>query len=389
MQKFTYLLLLFVFSYHTLSAQTDKRYIHSRESLANSFHRFMHEKKGCVAFLGGSITEMKGWRNMIQDDLRQRFPDTEFTFIDAGLPSAGSTPHAFRFNADVLQNGTPDLLFVEAAVNDDTNGFKPKEQIRGMEGIIRHALLANRNMDIVMLHFVYAPFIPLIEESKHPDVIMNHERVANHYHVTSINLAQEIVERMNANEFTWKEFGGTHPHWKGHTYYAATIKKLFDKEMKGITRQTVKPHYLPETTLDEYSYYQGDFIGIQKATKLAGFNYIPNWKPASNDINTREGFVNVPMLAANQPEATFSLAFTGKAIGIFCVSGPEAGVLQYSIDDRPFKELDTYTKWSSKVYLPWVYMFDTELNAGKHTLTVKIKEGKRSRCIIKNFVVNK
>lgn len=34
---------------------------------------------------------------MIQEDLKQRFPETEFTFIDAGIPSTGSTPHAFRF----------------------------------------------------------------------------------------------------------------------------------------------------------------------------------------------------------------------------------------------------------------------------------------------------
>ena len=57
---------------------------------------------------------------MIQEDLKQRFPDTEFTFIDAGIPSTGSTPHAFRFENDVLQKGVPDLLFVEAAVNDST-----------------------------------------------------------------------------------------------------------------------------------------------------------------------------------------------------------------------------------------------------------------------------
>lgn len=34
---------------------------------------------------------------MIQEDLKQRFPETEFMFIDAGIPSTGSTPHAFRF----------------------------------------------------------------------------------------------------------------------------------------------------------------------------------------------------------------------------------------------------------------------------------------------------
>jgi hypothetical protein len=59
--------------------------------------KFAEEKKGCVAFLGGSITEMRGWRNMIQEDLKQRFPETEFTFIDAGIPSTGKHSSCFPF----------------------------------------------------------------------------------------------------------------------------------------------------------------------------------------------------------------------------------------------------------------------------------------------------
>ena len=72
------------------------------------------------------------------------------------------------------------LLFVEAAVNDDTNGFSAIEQVRGMEGIVRHALVSNPSMDIMMLHFIYDPFIPKLDKGQMPDVILNHERVANH-----------------------------------------------------------------------------------------------------------------------------------------------------------------------------------------------------------------
>ena len=55
----------------------EKQSIHRRGSLANAYLRFTKEKKGCVAFLGGSITEMRGWRDMIKEDLKQRFPDTD------------------------------------------------------------------------------------------------------------------------------------------------------------------------------------------------------------------------------------------------------------------------------------------------------------------------
>ena len=136
---------------------TYQKYIHSsaRGRLQNSFLKFERERSGRVAFLGGSITEMKGWKDEIENDLKQRFPYTAFDFVEAGIGSTGTTPGAFRLPHDVLSQGKIDLLFVEAAVNDDTNHFSPLEQVRGMEGEVRQALLNNPEMDIVMLHFIY------------------------------------------------------------------------------------------------------------------------------------------------------------------------------------------------------------------------------------------
>ena len=365
-----------------------KHVIHQRANLANSYLKFTKEKKGCVAFLGGSITEMRGWRNMIQEDLKQRFPETEFTFIDAGIPSTGSTPHAFRFENDVLQKGMPDLLFVEAAVNDDTNGFDYIRQTRGMEGIIRHARTVSPEMDIVMLHFIYDPFIPLLDKGIQPQVIMNHESVANHYYVSSINLAEEVAQRMRDGEFDWKEFGGTHPAWNGHTYYAAAINRLFDLEWSGdVVKKTVRAHEVPEKPIDSYSYDKGVFADIRSAKQLNGWKVVDDWTPTVKG-NTRKGFVHVPMLVADRAGASLSFSFEGRAVGIFCAAGPQACVLEYSVDGAPFKKLDTFTDWSRNLYIPWVYMLETELVSGRHTLRLRIAKGERTGCQIRNFVVN-
>ena len=83
---------------------------------------------------------------------------------------------------------------------------------------------------------------------------MNHESVANHYYVSSINLAEEVAQRMRDGEFDWKEFGGTHPAWNGHTYYAAAINRLFDLEWSGdVVKKTVRAHEVPEKPIDSYS----------------------------------------------------------------------------------------------------------------------------------------
>ena len=365
-----------------------------RGDYRNSYQMFEKERVGTVAFLGGSITEMKGWRDMICEDLKQRFPYTKFTFIDAGIPSTGSTPGAFRLADDVLSKAKVDLLFVEAAVNDDTNGFNAIEQVRGMEGIVRHALLSNPSMDIMMLHFIYDPFIPKLDGGQMPDVILNHERVANHYLIPSVNLATEIAARMREGEFNWEQFGGTHPKPLGHAYYAATINKVLDEMYASCVAAgtAVKPHVLPAVPLDGYSYTNGKLVDIRQAHINKGWQLVPSWTPRLI-AETRPGFVDVPMLETDRPGAKLTLDFEGTAVGIFCVSGPAAGILEYSVDGAPFKKLDTFTAWSGGLYIPWVYMFDTELPKGKHRLMLRMSkdhhpQSKGTACQIRQFVVN-
>lgn len=365
-----------------------------RGDYRNSYQMFEKERVGTVAFLGGSITEMKGWRDMICEDLKQRFPYTKFTFIDAGIPSTGSTPGAFRLADDVLSKAKVDLLFVEAAVNDDTNGFNAIEQVRGMEGIVRHALLSNPSMDIMMLHFIYDPFIPKLDGGQMPDVILNHERVANHYLIPSVNLATEIAARMREGEFNWEQFGGTHPKPLGHAYYVATINKVLDEMYASCVAAgpAVKPHVLPAVPLDGYSYTNGKLVDIRQAHINKGWQLVPSWTPRLI-AETRPGFVDVPMLETDRPGAKLTLDFEGTAVGIFCVSGPAAGILEYSIDGATFKKLDTFTAWSGGLYIPWVYMFDTELPKGKHRLMLRMSkdhhpQSKGTACQIRQFVVN-
>ena len=369
----------------------DYLHIHRRASLANSFSKFYQEKKGCVAFLGGSITFMKGWREQVERSLKQRFPETEFTFIEAGIGSTGSTPHAFRMENDVLKYGTPDLMFVEAAVNDDSNGFTAEQQVRGMEGIVRHMRKVNPKADMIMLHFVADQFFPLLNNGVNPDVIMNHERVANWYAVSSINLAKEIAERIADGQFTWKEFGGIHPRWEGSKYYSAAVNHLFDMEFKAMAHvKEAKVKELPHP-LDEFSYDNGAFVDIREAKDVNGFTYREDWMPLSRDINihTRPGFCHVPMLEATQAGSSLKLEFDGKAVGIFCVAGPKAGILEYRIDGGAIQQLDMYTRWSRGLYIPWLYTFDTELEEGHHVLELKVKKGVGEECQIRNFVINK
>lgn len=364
-----------------------------RSGLHNSFEKFVREKKGRVAFMGGSITEHGAWREMVCQYLRERFPETVFEFINAGISSTGSTPGAFRMQKDVLSKGSIDLFFEEAAVNDPTNGFGPTAQLRGMEGIIRQALVSNPKMDIVLLHFVDLSKIADYNNGVTPEVIQQHEKVAQHYGVNSLHLAREVADRIRAGEFNWKDdFKDLHPSPFGHQVYFRSIKTFLTRCFLAAENHPQKQLVALPALLDKYSYSGGVYLPVSSALLSEGWQWIHDWAP-SDGAGTRPQYVHVPALVGSKPGLPIRLSFSGRAIGICVVSGPDAGVIEYSIDGKRFKRVDLFTKWSSGLHLPWYIVLEDELRNKPHELVLRVvdekaEKSKGNACRILHFLVN-
>lgn len=384
-------------SFKTHALKTDSLpsddFIHSYGNLDNFLFRVRSEKKATVAFLGGSITAGKGWRDKVMYYLEHEYPETKFTFINAGIPSLGSLPHAFRLETDVLSKGTVDLLFIESAVNDLANGTPVPYQRRAMDGIVRHALKFNPSMNIVIMAFVDEIKIREYTSGKIPEEVQVHDNVARHYQLPFINLAEEVAKRIEAKEFTWEtDFKDLHPSPFGQQVYFRTMKRLLEisLERKSLSRAT--PVKLP-SPLEKFNYSHGEYIPVDRARNLNGFKTDPSWKPA-DDAKTRKGFVNVPMLVSQQAGSSFEFSFKGNAVGIALAAGPDAGIIQYTIDDNQEKTIDLFTQWSRSLHLPWYLMLGDELKPGKHTIRIKILDSHNPRsagtaCRIVHFLVNK
>ncbi|MDR7045437.1 sialidase-1 [Dyadobacter sp. BE34] len=348
-------------------------YITLNNGLGNAFDKFRTTKKGTVAFLGGSITHNPGWRDKTSQYLQEHFPDTQFTFIAAGIPSLGSTPHSMRFSRDVLAKGTPDLLFVEAAVNDRGNGFSEKAQIRALDGILRQMYAANPTANVVMMAFAEPKKNDDYEAGKEPVEVGVHERVAKYYGAVYINLAKEVYDRIKAGEFTWKyDFKDLHPSPYGQEIYAQTIKEML--KMESPAAGAIK---LP-AAMDRFSYEKGSYHKLEEAKNLKGFTLDPDWKPKVK-FSTRPGFVNVPMLVSETAGSSLDFEFKGRGVGIAIISGPDAGKITYTIDGKKPQTLDTYTPWSNQLHLPWYLMLADELSAGKHKLHLTISTEKNEK----------
>jgi sialidase-1 len=382
--------------YPEVTVPLESRNYHSiRNKLHNAQIVFEREKRGRVAFLGGSITQGSGWRDSICAYLKNRFPATQFDFIQAGISSMGSTPGAFRFERDVLKNGKVDLLFEEAAVNDRTNGFSTETQILGMEGIVRHALESNPAMDIIVMHFVDPEKMTEYRKGIVPTEIQNHEKVAAYYQVSTINLAKEVTERIDNGEFSWeKDFKNLHPSPFGHHIYFQSMKTLLETCWSSFVAADDKITAYPlPAKLNQASYDKGILVPAVQAKLAKGWKAVDNWTPADK-IGTRPDFTNVPMLVGQYPSKTLSYVFEGNAIGIAVAAGSDAGTIEYRIDKNPWKKQDLFTSWSSSLHLPWFCTLGYGLSSGKHKLQLRISPEKNSQskgtaCRIRYFYVNR
>ena len=361
-----------------LLAQPRREWFQPRQGLANSAKKFAAGGDARVAFLGGSITEMTGWRDLACEHLVQRFPQTRFDFINAGISSTGSTPGAFRLVRDVFGRGPVDLLFEEAAVNDSTNYFPVIEQVRGMEGIVRHARLINPHLDIVLLHFVDPGKMAEIRAGRTPEVIASHERVAERYQVPSIDLAREVTERIEAGEFTWeKDFKNLHPAPFGMQLYQRSIVRLFDAAWRDVPKGPARQYPLPEP-LDGKSYFRGRLVDPGAAELGDGWRIDADWTPADR-AGTRKRFVHVPMLVSEKPGSECRFRFDGTAGGIFVVAGPDAGTVEFSFDGGSWRRRNLFTEWSPTLHIPWAHVLDGDLALGSHELRMRVSGEKDSR----------
>ncbi|MCP4787227.1 MAG: sulfatase-like hydrolase/transferase [Fuerstiella sp.] len=371
------------YAWQNYSGPLQQNWFELHDGLKNSQYIFETTRKGTVAFVGGSITGMP-WRKKVMENLKRRFPSTEFKFILAGVGSTGTMYGSFRLDRDVIQKGKNNLLFEEAAVNDASIGRTADESIRGMEGIVRRARRANPDMDIVMMHFACLDKIEDYENGKTPEVIQSFDKVAEHYGVPTLDITEEIYERIKRGEFTWEDdIKGVHPSPFGQQLYADSIERLLDEAWSGKPRPVVA-HAMPEK-LDSSSYDEGKLFPPQTAANLDGFAVQTDYDAAAEGGKVRVGWNERPQLIGHKPGDSFDITFKGSAVAIQVIAGPKAGIIEHSVDGSDWVKRDLFnTKNSQRLHLNRIHILRDGLDPEKeHSLTVRISE-KRNQLSLGN-----
>lgn len=344
--------------------------------MRSDFHRFRQRaesgKPTRVVTLGGSITEnAHGHSAQVPAWLKQRFPKADFQFTNAGISSTCSTTGAFRLERDVLAGGRVDLLIVEFAVNDDQDArYVERECIRGMEGIVRHLRQAQPQADILMVQYVNPEMLTDLLNGKVPLSLAAHEKVAGHYGIPSVNVAAEVAAAVKEGRYTWEDYGGTHPKPFG---YQVAVNMMISALERGVVAEDQGSEGAPlPPPLEGGNYAGGELVDVQDAAWLGGWKYGKVGKELLPVGAIRPRYGEYEVLRGDEAGATLYLDFEGRAVGAFVLAGPDAGMVEVSVDGSPWQEKTLYHQHSGKLNYPRSVMFATDLPPGRHQLVLRL-----------------
>ncbi len=200
--------------------------------LKNFFDRLKNGDRLTVAYLGGSITwgatasdPLKtSYRALVTRWMEETFPSAHIKSVDAAIGGTPSKLGVFRMDRDVLPF-TPDLTFVEFAVNDGADKPVP-DTMETMEGILGKLHRANPAMAIVMIiigsGWDYGSNTrPL------------HIALAEHYGIAYIDVAGEVMKRVASGLDTKRILtDGCHPSDDGYRLYADIITGVLTEKFR-------------------------------------------------------------------------------------------------------------------------------------------------------------
>jgi lysophospholipase L1-like esterase len=350
-----------------------------RDGLPNVLAKLQAGGAVTVAYLGGSITQMDGWRNGTTQWLRETYPQAKIKEIHAAIGGTGSDLGVFRLQQDVLRH-KPDLLFVEFAVND--GGAAPEQIWRWMEGLLRQTWRANPSTDVCYVYTHCGAYSEELRQGRNPQAASADEILAAHYGVPSINVALRTVQLAEAGKLwyvprqgpdgealpvprgviLWSE-DDVHPLPAGHEVYTGLVVRALKAWAKGVTP---RPHELPAPFVAD-NWERARLYRLQPSMLSPGWTKMSKTEGLGKDFHHR-----LPeMWTASRPGEKISFKFQGTAASLYDLVGPNGGRAIVTLDgqrQKPVARFDIYCTYHRLTLLG----LGAELPDTVHEVTIEI-----------------
>ena len=359
----------------TMKPLVKKAELNSVNARTYGYDNFVDSSKAVrIAFIGGSITQQSLYttplRKSLTTYLKTNNADRDVKFVnhaaDGGVGGTGSDLGIYRLEKDVISK-SPDVVFIEFAVNDANNANK----VKTMEGMIRKLMNLDHQPVVILLNVTtigYASF----------SSIADWEPLMQAYGIGSVNVAEYIKSNIASEEnpdgiYVWKAEDlndypeatvltndGVHPNAEGGKIYADFMYKMLTENADNLFK---KMTYVAEP-ISGFEYNNPRLISWKAAT------YDDNWN-VKNDLSWAflDGVAN-----AKSSGATLTFKFTGTTIGLYAPRSKSGSTATYSIDDGAYTgTVRVYTDVTvSKMEM--ATMISTDLPEGEHTITINVND---------------
>lgn len=245
-----------------------------------------------IACIGGSITQgtissgtddsKLGFRKSYADLFFQwwedTYPETKFTFINAGIGATDSYLGVHRVKQDVLA-ADPDLVLVEFSVNDGASSTDK----RNYDNLVRRILLSDNSPAVMLL------FMGQTDGSTAQDI---HALVGFRYQLPMVSYHNVIKQMLAENSYTAKQLSGdtTHPSALGHAIAGEILWKYLS-EVYAIRESFEVPAPFQQSALTNDVYLDSEILDSASLspTDLGTFNESSVFDPFPNDYSCTEG----------------------------------------------------------------------------------------------------
>lgn len=343
---------------------------HVREGIGHVMDKIRAGQPIKIAYFGGSITEMDGWRRLSREWLQKKYPACKFGEVQAAIGGTDSGLGVFRLGRDVLRH-RPDLIFVEFAENDAD--LSPEAIWSNFDGIVRQVWKTDPTIDIVFVYTVDERMMKEYGEGLCPRSASSMERIADHYGIPSVGFGPRIAAELKAGRLVMsvgdistavpketprrdqainaelKKQGkflfskdGVHPVLSGHRLYLESIKAAWAKMEKSQPTDHTKKLATP---------FYDSRLELAKMVPIRQELCKGSWLPLSERtwMQRHLGGQGGQIWWAREPGDKLSFKFRGSECHLYDVIGPKCGRVWITVDgkrsDRPCDRFDSYCSY--------------------------------------------
>jgi lysophospholipase L1-like esterase len=316
-----------------------------------------------IACIGGSITQgtiaagtsdsevgfSTPYADIFHEWWADRFPDTEVTFINAGIGGTDSYLGVHRVKRDVLQY-EPDLVLVEYAVNDGDSLFYKKSY----DNLLRNILQSDSSPAVMLL---------FMEQTNGTTAQSNQVLVGYNYALPMVSYAGCIESMMENNRYTAEQLSGdgVHPSALGHAITGEILWKYLNQVYEQMDSYgDPQPFALAAVTDERY----------KNADILDSSNLEPNATGTFEQESASTYFPNGWGNAEGDGGMEFTATFRNLGILYLATTDNKSGIYDIYVDGVCVWSInaDFSGGWGNAITAQEVYTSDV---AAEHTVLIK------------------